>query len=131
MSQSGRYTFLQQTKSVVALLDNKKLKDGNIKLLERFRRLHGIRLMLEEKYRFRYFFTIFFCIYLFIAGIVSSFTADKLIHIRQFTIPIDYLLIGITLLIVAILIKNFIATYRKEDRFIEEINLMNDDIEAN
>ena len=56
---------------------------------------------------------------------------DKPIPIRQFTIPIDYLLIGITLLLVAILIKNFIATYRKEDSFIEEINLMNDDIEAN
>ena len=72
LQDSTKYSFLQQTKAMIKLLENPKMRKCNVKLLEEFRKLHEIREGLEKKYRIRYFFSIGLCILLFVFSILSG-----------------------------------------------------------
>jgi len=99
-----KYSFLEQTRSMISVLENKKLKGDNIKLLNIFRKLHDIRKDLEKKYKFRYIFSIWFCVVLFILGIISLFTAESSFTLAKINLPINLIFLCIAIIFITIYI---------------------------
>lgn len=122
---SKKYTFLKQAESMIEILDNPKIKGESVSLLEKIRELHETRAKLEDNYRFRYLFSILMCISLFVFGMLSIFTETST---NKKGIECLYLIV--ILIFVFTLLVNFILTYRTENRFVNEINEISDEIEV-
>ncbi len=130
MKGSSGYSFLQQTKSVIGLLENGNLKGENIKLLDKLRDLHAMRQKLEAKYRHRYFLSVCLCVLFFVFGVASVFTSGLVIDVPSFYVPLNYLYLTIVLVMITVIILNLFTTYHSEESFIQEIGKVDDQIEA-
>jgi|SRR3989344_896996 len=130
MQSSGRYSFLQQTKSMIRLLENPSIKGENIKLLNQFRKLHGIRQQLESDYTFRYLFSIWLCIILYIFGIISIYTNELTFQLFNIITEFNIFLLFIVIIMIAVLIHNFFRTHEGEKLFVNEIYSTDDRIEV-
>ena len=131
MKTSKRYSFLQQTKAMIDILENPKFKGKNVKLLEQFRKLHEIRKKLEKEYSFRYLFSLWVCITLFILGAISVFTSDLFFYLFDTCININYVYLAIALIMAGVLIINFFITHKTEEKFMIEIYNIDDTLEVN
>jgi len=136
LQDSTKYSFLQQTKAMIKLLENPKMRKCNVKLLEEFRKLHEIREGLEKKYRIRYFFSIGLCILLFVFSILSGiysniFIIFKLVELHKMAgINLNSLYFILVLVLIAIIITNLVTTYFKEEQFIKSLYEIDDKIEG-
>jgi type IV secretory pathway TraG/TraD family ATPase VirD4 len=127
---SQKYSFLEQTKAMIGVLENKKLKGSNAALLNRFKELHDVRKDLEKKYTFRYLFTIWFCVGLFIFGLASIFTNEVMIKIYSANIQIVSIAMFIcSLICITVIIINLLRTHNKENEFVTKLYAVEDAIE--
>ncbi|MBI2129460.1 hypothetical protein HYX19_03290 [Candidatus Woesearchaeota archaeon] len=130
MQSSNRYSFLQQTKSMIQLLENPSIKGENIKLLNQFRKLHGIRQQLETDYTFRYIFSIWLCVILYSFGIISIYTNELTFSLFNITIEFNIVLLFIVIIMIGVLIHNFFIVHKGEELFVNEIYSTDDRIEV-
>jgi hypothetical protein len=129
-NDSPKYSFFEQTKAMVGVIGNKKLKGENVKLLSRFKELNVIRNDLEKKYNYRYLLTLYFLIVLFVLGIASLFTSNVTITLSRVIVDISYIYLGIVIVFIILFICNFFSTHNIEDKFVTKIYDTDDNIEA-
>src|SRR3989344_1396037 len=92
--------------------------------------LHGIRQQLESDYTFRYLFSIWLCIILYIFGIISIYTNELTFQLFNIITEFNIFLLFIVIIMIAVLIHNFFRTHEGEKLFVNEIYSTDDRIEV-
>lgn len=129
LRDSSSISFLDQAKAMGDLIE-KNVDDGAIEILNKFNRVHDIRLRLERAYNFRYNFSLILCVFLFIFGVVSAFTQDVVFNLFKKTFSFNLFFLFIVLCFVALLIYNMFWTHKKEQVFIESLINIDENIEV-
>ena len=126
-----RYTFSEEFKAIVGLLDARQLGASNVDTIEGLKRVDSTRRRLENQYDRRYFLTIALTIQFGLSGLLSFYYGiATILTVRQLSVSlIDVLALGLAGVILVI-ISNLVSGYLLENRLLKQLQVVGESMDV-